>query len=71
MTQRKPKTFHDWQQLRRTSRNQYYSAKTQREILEDRLTLGDRFYDKPNKDDTKATAKEVAKVVSDYFGIKD
>lgn len=43
-----PKTFSQWQQLRRSNPSGmtgYYSTKSQQQLMKDRLTLGDRFYD--------------------------
>ncbi|CRK76559.1 hypothetical protein NIG5292_02623 [Nereida ignava] len=43
-----PKTFKQWQQLRRSNpsgMNGYYSTKTQQKLMQDRQTLGDSFYE--------------------------
>jgi hypothetical protein len=43
-----PKTFQQWQQIRRTNPSGmggYYSTKSQRLMMADRLALGDRFYE--------------------------
>lgn len=74
MTQRKPKSWAQYQELRRTNSKQYYKPSTQAAMVEDRLTLGsDKFYSKknPEKDNSKATAEEVSKVVQEYFGLED
>lgn len=44
----KPKTFQQWQLLRRShpsGMTGYYSTKSQQQLMKDRQTLGDRFYD--------------------------
>lgn len=40
------KNFLQWQTVRKTNPNFYYSAKAQHQIVADRQTLGDAFYDK-------------------------
>lgn len=48
---RKPKTFQEWQQVRRRNPNLYYSASTSKKVLEDRETLGaDAFYKRSDED---------------------
>lgn len=45
VTQRKPMTFHAWQNVRRKDPRRYYNAKNQRLIAEDRAALGpDGFF---------------------------
>jgi hypothetical protein len=43
-----PKTFQQWQLLRRSNPSGisgYYSTKSQQKLIQDREALGDRFYD--------------------------
>ena len=43
-----PRTFQQWQQLRRSNPSGmagYYSTKSQQQLMKDREVLGDRFYD--------------------------
>ncbi len=43
-----PKTFQQWQLLRRfnpSGMSGYYSTKSQQKLIQDREALGDRFYD--------------------------
>lgn len=70
MTARKPKTFAQYQALRRESKRHYHSPTTQKQILEDRTSLGrDAFYstDKANKDDDLTT--KLTKMLTEH--IKD
>lgn len=49
---RKPKTFEQWQKVRRTNPTVYYSGATIRKINEDRETLGkDAFYKRTPTDE--------------------
>lgn len=49
---RKPKTFQQWQQVRRKQPHIYYSAATSRKVFEDRATLGhDEFYRRSNEEE--------------------
>lgn len=49
---RKPKTFAEWQEVRRRNPNVYYSASTSRKVIEDRETLGaDAFYKRSEEDE--------------------
>jgi hypothetical protein len=49
---RKPKTFEQWQKIRRTNPSLYYSGTTIRKINEDRETLGkDAFYKRTPSDE--------------------
>lgn len=44
----KPKTFQQWQLLRRSNPSGmtgYYSTNSQQQLMKDREALGDRFYD--------------------------
>lgn len=40
------KNFSQWQVVRKTNPNFYYSAKAQHQIVADRKALGEAFYDK-------------------------
>ena len=43
-----PKTFQQWQLLRRSNPSGmtgYYSTKSQQQLMKDRKVLGDRFYE--------------------------
>lgn len=49
---RKPKSFEQWQQIRRTNPSLYYSGVTIRKINEDRETLGkEAFYKRTPTDE--------------------
>lgn len=49
---RRPKSFSDWQDLRRRNPSSYYSAKNTQRMLEDRQTLGAAaFYKKSDDED--------------------
>lgn len=43
---RKPRSFQQWQQIRRSSPHSYYLSRNQAKVFQDRLQLGQSFYDK-------------------------
>ena len=48
---RKPKTFSEWQEVRRRNPRAYHTASTSKKVLEDRETLGpDAFYKRSDED---------------------
>lgn len=50
MSNRKPRTWDTYNEMRRTDKKRYYSGKVQREMLEDREQLGQSaFYNTPKE----------------------
>lgn len=52
MADKKPKTFAEWQQLRKSNPRLYYRSDTQNQILQDASALGkDAFYIRKSGDE--------------------
>ena len=48
---RKPRTFEAWQEIRRKAPHTYYLPRNQKKVIEDRVALGESFYDKKEGSD--------------------
>lgn len=48
---RKPRSFSEWQDIRRKNPHAYYLPRNQAKVLQDRQELGQSFYDKKEGSD--------------------
>lgn len=66
MTERKPKPHSYYTELRRSDQRKYHNPTTQKQMLEDRITLGEEgFYS--GKEPKAELAQEITKVIQDYL----
>lgn len=67
MTDRKPKTYSQYQTMRRENKRQYHSPTVQRQILEDRISLGNESFYATSDDNNQSLNDKLTKVIISHL----